>query len=164
MSWSQAGERKIFGPDLVTEAEEKVKVIQANLKVAQSRQKSYADKRRYPLQFKVGDFVYLRVSPTRGVQCFGIKGKLAPRYIGPFEIIETCGPVAYRIRLPFQLAAIHDVFHVSQLKKCIKVPTEILEPQDVEIEPDLSYAEYPIKILDTKERSTRREKVKMYKI
>ena len=125
LSWSQAGERKVFGPDLVTKAEEKVKVIQTNLKAAQSRQKSYADKRRDPLQFKVGDFVYLRVSPTRGVQHFGIKGKLAPRYIRPFEIIETCGPVAYRLRLPSQLAAIHDVFHVSQLRKCIKVPTEV---------------------------------------
>src|SRR4029078_475715 len=117
-----------------------------------------------PLQFKVADFVYLRVSPTRGVQRFGVKGKLAPRYIRPFEIIETCGPVAYRLRLSSQLAAVHDVFHVSQLRKCIKVPTEILEPQDIEIESDLSYMEYPIKILDTKERSTRREKVKMYKI
>ena len=164
MSSSQAGERKVYGPDLVIEAEEKVKVIQTNLKVAQSRQKSYTDKRREPLQFKVGDFVYLRVSPTRGVQRFGIKGKLAPQYIGPFEIIETCGPVAYRLHIPSQLAAIHDVFHISQLKKCIKVPTEIIKSQDIEIEPDLSYAEYPIRILDTKERSTRREKVKMYKI
>ena len=164
LNWSQAGERKIFGPDLVSEAEEKVKVIQVNLKAAQSRQKSYADKRRDPLQFEVGDFVYLRVSPTKGVQRFGVKGKLAPRYIGPFEIIETCGPVAYRLRLPSQLAAIHDVFHISQLKKCIKVPTEIIKPQDIEIEPDLSYAEYPIRVLDTKERSTRRENVRMYKI
>ena len=141
MSWSQGGERKVFGPDLVIKVEEKVKVIQTNLKVAQSRQKSYTEKRREPLQFKVGDFVYLRVSPTRGVQCFGIKGKLAPRYIGPFEITKTCGPVAYRIRLPSQLAAIHDVFHISQPKKCIKVPTEIIKPQDIEIETDLSYAE-----------------------
>jgi len=164
LNWSQAGERKIFGPDLVSEAEEQVRVIQVNLKAAQSRQKSYADKRRDPLQFEVGDFVYLRVSPTKGVQRFGLKGKLAPRYIGPFEIIETCGPVAYRLRLPSQLAAVHDVFHVSQLRKCTRVPTEILEPQDIEIESDLSYTEYPIKILDTKERSTRREKVKMYKI
>ena len=89
---------------------------------------------------------------------------MSPRYIGPFEIIETCGPVAYRIRLPSLLAAIHDVFHISQLKKCIKVPIEIIKPQDIEIEPDLSYAEYPIRVLDTKERSTRREKVRMYKI
>ena len=86
-----------------------------------------------------------------------------PRYIGPFEIIETCGPVAYRIRLPSPLAAIHDVFHISQLNKCIKVPTKIIKPQDIEIEPDLSYAEYPIRVLDTKERSTRREKVKCTK-
>ena len=106
----------------------------------------------------------MRVSPTRGVQRFGIKGKLAPRYIGPFEIIEICGPVAYRIRLPSQLAAIHDVFHVSQLWKCTRVPIEILEPQDIEFESDLSYTEYPIKVLDTKERSTRRKKIKMYKI
>jgi hypothetical protein len=164
LNWSQTGERHIFGPDLVVEAEDKVKVIQANLKTAQSRQKSYADKRRKPLQFQVGDFVYLRVSPTKGVQRFGIKGKLAPRYVGPFEILKVCGPVAYKIRLPSQLAAIHDVFHVSQLKKCIKVPTEVIETTAIEIEPDLSYTEQPIQILDTKERATRRKTVKMYKI
>jgi hypothetical protein len=100
LSWYETGECQIFGPDLVTEAEEKVKLIQANLKATQSRQKSYADQRRKPLQFQVGDFVYLRVSPTKGVQRFGIKGKLAPRYVGPFEILEVCGLVAYRIHLP----------------------------------------------------------------
>jgi len=164
LSWSQTGERKIFGPDFVTEAENKVKVIQANLKAAQSRQKSYADKRRKPLQFEIGDHVYLRVSPTKGVQRFGLKRKLAPRYIGPFEILEICRPVAYRIRLPSRLAVVHDVFHISQLKKCVNVPEEIIEQQDLEVEPDLSYVEHPIKILDSKERSTRRAKVKMYKI
>ena len=87
----------VFGTDLITEAEEKVRIVQANLKAAQSRQKSYFDKRREPLQFEVGDNVYLRVSPTKGVQRFGVKGKLAPRYVGPYEIIETCGPVAYRV-------------------------------------------------------------------
>ena len=149
---------QIFGPDLVTKAENKVRVIQANLKAAQSRQKSYADKRRKPLQFEVGDLVYLQVSPTKGVQRFRLKGKLAPRYIGPFEILEECGPVAYRIRLPSRLAAVHDVFHVSQFRKCVKIPGEIIEQQDLEVEPDLSYVEYPMKILDSKERSTRREK------
>jgi hypothetical protein len=104
------------------------------------------------------------VSPTRGIQRFGIKGKLAPRYIGPFEILEVCGPVAYRLQLPPQLAAVHNVFHVSQLKKCLQVPTEIIDPQTVAIEPDLSYAEHPIRILDTKERNTRRAMIKMYKI
>jgi hypothetical protein len=116
------------------------------------------------LQFEVGDFVYLRVSPTRGVQRFGIKGKLAPRYVGPFEILEACGPVAYHLNLPPQLAAIHNIFHVSQLKKCIKIPTEVINFQTIKIESDLSYTEYPIKILDTKKRSTRRETVRMFKI
>jgi hypothetical protein len=164
LSWSETGERKIFGPDLVVEADDKVRIIQTNLKTAQSRQKSYAGQRRKPLQFQVGDFVYLRVSPTKGVQRFGIKGKLAPRYVGPFEILEVCGPVAYKLLLPSQMAAIHDVFHVSQLKKCIKVTTEIVETRAIEIEPDLSYIKQPIQILDTKERVTRRKKVKMYKI
>ena len=111
----------------MVKAEEKVKVVQENLRAAQSRQKRYFDKRRKPLKFNIGDHVYLRVSPTRGIQCFGIRGKLAPRYIGSYEIIEECGPVAYRLRLPSQLAAVHDVFHISQLKKCVRVPTEIIE-------------------------------------
>ena len=116
------------------------------------------------MQFEVGDHVYLRVSPTKGVQRFGLKGKLAPRYIGPFEILEICGPVAYRIRLPSRLASVHDVFHVSQLRKCVKIPEEIIEQHDLEVESDLSYVEYPMKILDSKERSTRREKVRIYNI
>ena len=99
LSWSQTGERKVFGPDLVIEAEEKVKVVQENLRIAQARQKSYFYRRK-PLKFDVGDRVYLRVSPTKGVQRFGIIGKLSPCYIGPYEIIEECGPVAYRLRLP----------------------------------------------------------------
>jgi hypothetical protein len=164
LNWSETGERKIFGPDLVIEAEDKVRIIQTNLQTAQSRQKSYADQRRKPLQFQVGDFVYLRVSPTKGVQHFSIKGKLAPRYVRPFKILEICGPVAYKLLLPPQMAAIHDIFHVSQLKKCIKIPTEIVETQAIKIKPDLSYVEQPIQILDTRERVTRRKKVKMYKI
>jgi hypothetical protein len=91
-------------------------------------------------------------------------GKLAPRYVGPFKILENCGPVAYRLQLPPQLATIHNIFHVSQLKKCIRVPTEIVDTQSIDIEPDLSYKELPIKVLDTKERSTRRATVKMFKI
>ena len=98
------------------------------------------------------------------MQRFGIKGKLAPRYVGPYEIIENCGPVAYKLRLPPQLTATHDVFHVSQLKKCIRVPTEIVEQQEILVEPDLSYVEQPVKILDRKERGTRRKVIKMYKV
>jgi hypothetical protein len=112
----------------------------------------------------VGDFVYLKVSPTKGVQRFGIKGKLAPRYIGPYEIINASGPVAYKLKLPPKMSAIHSVFHVSQLKKCVRLPTEIVEEPELEIEPDLSYQEYPSNILNCKERSTRAKSIKMYKI
>jgi hypothetical protein len=112
----------------------------------------------------VGDFVYLKVSPTKGVQRFGIKGKLDPQYIGPYEIIEACGPVAYKLKLPPKMSAIHNVFHVSQLKKCVRLSTEIIAEPELEIEPDLSYQEYPSKVLDCKERSTRAKSIKMYKI
>jgi hypothetical protein len=112
----------------------------------------------------VGDYVYLKVSSTKGVQRFGIKGKLAPRYIGPYEIIEASGPVAYNLKLPPKMSAIHDVFHVSQLKKCVRLPTKVIIEPDVEMELDLSYQEHPSKVLDCKERSTRARTIKMYKI
>jgi hypothetical protein len=112
----------------------------------------------------VGDFVYLKVSPTKGVQRFGIKGKLAPHYIGPYEIMEGSGPVAYKLKLPPKMSAIHSVFHVSQLKKCVRLPTEIIAEPKLEIESDISYQEYPSKVLDCKERSTRAKSIKMYKI
>ena len=113
MNWSEAGERNFFGPDVVKEAEEQVQLIQKNLKAAQSRQKSYADKKRQAISFQVGEHVYLRVSPIKGVQRFGAKGKLAPRYVGTFPIIERCWPVAYRLELPAQLSSVHNIFHVS---------------------------------------------------
>ena len=93
--------------------------MQANMKVTQSRQKSYADRRHRPLTFKVGDYVYLKVSPMKGVNHFGVRRKLAPCYISPFPITERCGSMAYRLNLPEQLSAVHDVFHISQLKKCL---------------------------------------------
>ncbi|WVZ58185.1 hypothetical protein U9M48_008480 [Paspalum notatum var. saurae] len=131
LNWSEPGERVTFGPDLVIQAEEQVKLIHNNLKRAQSGQKSYFDKRRRPLVFEVGDHVYLRVSPMKGVHRFGMKGKLAPRYVGPFKITEQCGPVAYRLELPPHLAAVHDVFHVSQLKKCLRVPKEAVDTSQI---------------------------------
>jgi hypothetical protein len=108
----------------------------------------------------VGDFIYLKVSPTKGVQRFGINGKLAPRYIGPYEIIEACGPMAYKLKLPPKMSAIHNVFHVSKLKKCVRLPIEVITEPDVEIEPDLSSQEHPSKVLDSKERSTRARTIK----
>jgi hypothetical protein len=122
LNWSETGERTLFGLDLVQDAEKKVQVIRENLRLAQMRQKSYHDKGTTPRQFEVGDYVYLKVSPTKGVQRFGVKGKLAPCYIGPYEVIEVCGPVPYRIQLPERFSAFHNVFHVTQLKKGMPVP------------------------------------------
>jgi hypothetical protein len=164
LNWSEPGERWFFRPDMVKEMEEKVQLIIHNLKEAQARQKSYADKRRQPLYFQVEDYVYLKVSPMKGVTRFGVKGKLAPRYIGPFLILEQCGPVAYRLQLPETLSAVHNVFHVSQLKKCLQVPNRTVEVTDVALEPDLTYLEHPIRVLDQKDRVTRRRTVKVYKI
>jgi hypothetical protein len=138
----------VFSVDIVKETEAKVRQIQNNLKVAQSRQKSYANKRRRPLVFKVEDYVYLKVSPMKGVNRFGVKGKLAPCYIGPFQIIERCGKVAYRLNLPEQLSAMHNVFHVSQLKKCLQVPDQVVDVEGVELEPDLTYSKYLVRVLD----------------
>ncbi|WVZ76424.1 hypothetical protein U9M48_024401 [Paspalum notatum var. saurae] len=158
LNWSEPGERVTFGPDLVTQAEEQVKLIHGNLKRARSRQKSYSDKRRRPLVFELDDHVYLRVSPMKGVHRFGVKGKLAPR------LRAKCGPVAYRLELPPHLAAVHDVFHVSQLKKCLRVPEEAVDTSQIQIEPDLTYEERPIKILDQKQRATRRRAINFYKV
>jgi hypothetical protein len=133
LNLSESGERWFFGIDLVKEGEEKVRLIQANMKAAQSHQKTYVDKRGQPLVFKVGDHVYLKVSPMKGVNRFGVQGKLAPRYIGPFPIIERCGSVAYHLKLPEQLAAIHNVFHISQLKKCLRVPEQAIAIEGVEL-------------------------------
>jgi hypothetical protein len=131
LNWSEPGERYFFRPDMVKETEEKVQQIIHNLKKAQARQKSYADKRRMPLYFLVGDYVCLKVSPMKGVTRFRVKGKLAPRYIGPFLILERYGPVAYRLQLLETLSAVHNVFHVSQLKKCLRVPDRTIEVTDV---------------------------------
>jgi hypothetical protein len=162
--WNEAGERKVFGPDILQEVERQVRMVRENLRVAQSRQKSYADHRRRELSFEVGDFVYLKVSPMRGVRHFKVQGKLTPRFIGPFKILEKRGEVAYQLELPSQLSDVHDVFHVSQLKKCLQVPEEQLPMQDLDTKEDLSYQEYPIKILETSERVMRNKRIKMCKV
>nr|CAB3502855.1 unnamed protein product [Digitaria exilis] len=127
--WNQSGEGKVFGPEVLKQAED--------------------------LSFEIGDFVYLKVSPMRGVKRFNVKGKLAPRYIGPFKILERRGEVAYQLELPEKLAGVHDVFHVSQLKKCLRVPEEQIPLEELNVQEDLTYEEYPVKILEESERVTR---------
>jgi hypothetical protein len=147
MNWIEPGERTIFGPDLDIEAEEIVHRIQSNLKAVKAWQESYANKRCRSLEFEAGDRVYLRVSPTWGVKRFGIKGKLAPRYIGQFLVLARLGNVAYRLEQPPTLAGMHNVFHISQPKKCLKPPVDVTVDNVAPLDADLSYPEHPVKVL-----------------
>jgi cytochrome b involved in lipid metabolism len=134
------------------------------MKAAQLRQKSYVDKRRRPLTFEVGDYVYLKESPMKGVKRFGMKKKLAPRYVGPYKILERKGNVAYKLQLPPEMSAISKVFHVSQLKKCLRVPKEAIAPTNIKLQSDLTYEEKPIRVLEEMERVTRSKIIKFYKM
>jgi hypothetical protein len=164
LNWIEPGEKMIFKPDIVEVAETIVRRVQDNLKAAKSRQETYANKRHRPLEFEVGNHVYLRVSPMKGVKRFGVKWKLAPCYIGLFPIHEKCGTVAYKLDLPPSLARVHDIFHVSQLRKCLKAPVDVVLPEVTPLEADLSYPEPPIKVLDQNDRVTRRKIIKFFKI
>jgi hypothetical protein len=139
-------------------------MVRENLRVAQSRQKSYIDHRRREFNSEVGDFVYLKVSLMRGLRHFKVRGKLLLRFIGLFKILEKRGEVAYQLELLPQLSDVHDVLHVSQLKKCLRVPEEQIPMEDLDAKEDLSYQEYPIKILKTSERVTQKKWIKMYKV
>jgi hypothetical protein len=162
--WNELGENQVFGPETLREAKKHVHIVREILQLAQSRQKSYTDHRRRKLSFRVSDFVYLKVSPMRGLRHFKIRGKLAPRYIGPFKILEQRGEVAYQLELPLQLTDVHDVFHVSQLRKCLRVLKEQMPLEELTIGKDLTYQEYPVKILDTLEKVTRNNRYKMCKV
>ena len=139
LCWTELSERRLYGLDLVEQTTEEIKIIKKRLLTAQSRQKSYADKRRRPLEFEVGDHVFLKVSPVTGIGRAIKRKKLSPRYIGPFEILAKVGPVAYRIALPPNLSRLHDVFHVSQLKKYQPDPEHVIEYEDVDMRDDLTY-------------------------
>jgi hypothetical protein len=164
LNWVEPGERRYYGIDFVKEAEKQVRIIQQHMAAAQARQKSYADKRKRPIEFEVGDHVYLKVSPMIGVQRSGVKRKLAPRYIGPYPIIERCGMVANKLQLPPEICMIFLVFHVSQLKKCLRVPKEEVKVRDIKLKKTLTYVEEPISVLDRKDRVTQNRVVKSYKI
>ncbi|KAJ0812671.1 putative chromatin remodeling & transcriptional activation CHROMO-DOMAIN family [Helianthus annuus] len=135
-------------------------MVRTKLKAAQDRQKAYADKRRRPIEFQVGDFVLLKVSPWKGIIRFRKRGKLGPRYIGPFKILARVGRVAYRLELPPALEGIHNTFHVSQLRKCLADDTALVPLDDIELDEGLNYVERPIAIKDFKVKNLRNKAVK----
>ena len=148
MCWTKMNEHKIIGPELVKDTEEKVQIIQQRLKAACDRQRSYANLKRKDIEYEVRDKVFLKVSPRKKILRFGRKGKLSPRFIGPYEILERVGPVAYRLALPLELAKLHDVFHVSILRRYHSDPSHILLVQDIQVQEDFTFDEEPKAILD----------------
>ncbi|RVW12115.1 V-type proton ATPase subunit G2 [Vitis vinifera] len=143
---------------------EKVALIKERLKAAQSRHKSYADHRRRDLEFEVGDHVFLKVSPMKSVMRFGRKGKLSPRFVGPFEILERVGTLAYKVALPPSLSKVHNVFHVSTLRKYIYDPSHVVELEPIQIFEDLTYEEVPVQIVDVMDKVLRHAVVKLVKV
>src|ERR1041384_7807288 len=152
LNWSETSERQFFGPDMIMEAEEKVRIVRDQLKAAQSHRKSYYDRHHRQESYNLYEKAYLRVTPLKGTQCFGIKGKLAPCYIGPFRILAKRGQVAYQLELPLHLSRVHDVFHVSQLRRCFKDHIREVDQETLDLQDDLSYKEYPVHILDSVEQ------------
>ncbi|XP_022158843.1 uncharacterized protein LOC111025308 [Momordica charantia] len=133
------------------------------MQTAKSRQKSYADVRRRVLEFGIGDHVFLRVAPVKGVLRFGMKGKLSPR-IGPFEIFERIGPVAYRLVLPLSLDAVQNKFHVSMLRKYVHDPFHVLDPEPLQLDETLCYREVPIEILAKETKVLRNRAIDLVKV
>ena len=162
--WDELGERRLIGPELVHITLDKIQIVRDRLKIARDRHKSYADKFHRDLQFKVGDRVFLKVSPWKGIFRFGRRGKLRPRYIGPYEIIVKVRPVAYRLDLPQELSKVLNVFHVSMLRKYIQDPSYVLRDQPVELKDNLTYKEQPMQIVDHREHIWRNKVIPLVKI
>ncbi|KAL0556706.1 hypothetical protein IC582_005221 [Cucumis melo] len=162
--WGEVGEQRLMGPELVQSTNEAIQKIRSRMHTAQSRQKSYADVRRKDLEFEIGDKVFLKVAPMKGVLRFERRGKLSPRFVGPFEILERIGPVAYRLALPPSLSAVHDVFHVSMLRKYVPDPSHVVDYEPLEIDENLSYVERPVEVLAREVKTLRNKQIPLVKV
>ena len=157
-------ERKVIGHDLIQETEEKVKTIRERLKVSIYGKKSYADMKRKDIRYEIGKKVFLKVSPWKKVMRFGRKGKLSPRFIGPYEVIKKVGPVAYRLALPLDLEKIHNVFHVSMLRRYRSDPSHVVSLETIELRPDLTYEEELVEILAREVKELPNKKIPLVKV
>ncbi|KAJ0752560.1 putative nucleotidyltransferase, Ribonuclease H [Helianthus annuus] len=164
LCWAEVGDSQITGPEIVVDATEKIAQIRQCMAAARDCQKAYADKRRKPLEFQVGDRVLLKVSPWKGVVRFGKQGKLNPRYVGPFEIIEKIGKVAYRLNLPAELGAVHNVFHVSNLKKCLSDENLIIPFKELTIDERLQFVEEPVEITDRDVKVLKNKRIPLVRV
>ncbi|KAD3066456.1 hypothetical protein E3N88_34336 [Mikania micrantha] len=164
MCWGGVGQKEVGSKAAVIDLTEKLQLVKARMKAAQDRQKSYADKRRRPIEFEVGDQVLLKVSPRKGVIRFRKRGKLSPRFIGPFRIMARVGKVAYRLDLPDELSGIHPTFHVSHMRKCLSDDVAYVPLNDIEVDEKLNYIKEPVVIVDTKEKQLRNKMTRLVKV
>ncbi|XP_049368015.1 uncharacterized protein LOC125832873 [Solanum verrucosum] len=164
LCWSEVGERKLVGPEIVQQIEDKVQIIKDPLKISSDRQKLYADLKRRDIEYQVGDKLFLKVTPWKKIMRFSQKGKLSPRFIGPYEILERVGPVAYKLAFPPELDKIHNVFHVSMLRRYRSYPSHFIPVESIEVNPDLTYNEEPILIQAREVKQLRNKRIPLVKV
>ncbi|XP_020204435.1 uncharacterized protein LOC109789812 [Cajanus cajan] len=164
LCWFKEGESVMVGPEIILQTTEKVKQIQERMRAAQSRQKSYADKRRKPLEFSEGEHVFLKVTPTTGVGRAIKAKKLNPKFIGPYQILKRIGPVAYQIALPPFLSNLHDVFHVSQLRKYFHDLSHVLESEAVQVKENITFEKQTVSVADKKVKQLRGKSINLVKV
>jgi hypothetical protein len=164
LCWFESGESVVLGPEIVQQTTEKVKMIREHMKASQSRQKSYHDKRRKDLEFQEGDHVFLRVTPMTGVGRALKSKKLTPKFIGPYQISERIGTMAYRVGLPPHLSNLHDVFHVSQLRKYVADPSHVIPRDDVQVRDNLTVETLPLRIDDRKVKTLRGKEIPLVRV
>ncbi|GJX12833.1 putative reverse transcriptase domain-containing protein [Tanacetum coccineum] len=162
--WAEVGQVQLTGPEMVQETTEKVIQIKQRMQAARDRQKSYADLKRKPMEFQVGDRVMLKVSPWKGVVRFGKRGKLNPRYVGPFKVLEKIGTVAYKLELPQELSRVHNTFHVSNLKKCYSDEPLAVLLEGLHVDDKLRFVEEPVEIMDREVKRLKQSRIPIVKV
>ncbi|GJR32486.1 putative reverse transcriptase domain-containing protein [Tanacetum coccineum] len=162
--WAEVGDVQLTGPEIIHETTEKIVQIRQCLQAARDRQRSYANVRRKPLEFQVGDRVMLKVSPRKGVIRFGKQGKLNPRYIGPFKILERIGLVAYKLELPEELSNVHSTFHISNLKKCLSDESLVIPMKELRLDDKLNFVEEPVEIMDREVKQLKQSRIPIIKV
>ncbi|GKD10074.1 putative reverse transcriptase domain-containing protein [Tanacetum coccineum] len=162
--WAEVGQVQLTGPEMVQETTEKVIQIKQRMQAARDRQKSYADLKRKPMEFQVGDRVMLKVSPWKGVVRFGKRGKLNPRYVGPFKVLEKIGTIAYKLELPQELSKVHNTFHVSNLKKCYSDEPLAVPLEGLHVDDKLRFVEEPIEIMDREVKRLKQSRIPIVKV
>ncbi|GJZ56522.1 putative reverse transcriptase domain-containing protein [Tanacetum coccineum] len=162
--WAEVRDVQLTGPEIIHETTEKIVQIRQRLQAARDRQRSYANVRRKPLEFQVGDRVMLKVSPRKGVIHFGKRGKLNPRYIGPFKILKRIGPVAYKLELPEELSNVHSTFHVSNLKKCLSDESLVIPMKELRLDDKLNFVEEPVEIMDREVKQLKQSRIPIVKV